>query len=141
MASFIKSTLRKDEEIRYEGKISWLSMLTGIFFGVIFLFMGVTAIIGIVLLLRALILYLTTEIAVTSKRVAAKQGFIQRKSIELKLDKVESLKVDQGVLGRLLNYGTITIAGAGINQAGIKGIKDPLRFRSKFLDTQDEFEK
>ena len=59
----------------------------------------------------AFVIYKTTEIAITNKRIIAKFGFISRRTIEINLQKIESIQVDQNVLGRLLDYGTIVIAG------------------------------
>ncbi len=55
----------------------------------------------------------TTEIDVTNRRIVYKRGFIKRHTVEMNMDKVESVDVDQSVLGRLLNYGDITIHGTG----------------------------
>jgi len=87
--------------------------------------------IGIVSLVRAFIARTTTELAVTSKRIIAKYGFFSRKTIELNHSKFESLSVNQGVLGRILNYGNITVSGTGGGKTPIKGIDDPLRFRDE----------
>lgn len=79
----------------------------------------------------------STELAVTDKRVIAKFGFIRRHTIELKHSKVESLQVNQGILGRIFNFGSINIIGSGGTTAPIPYIKDPLTFRSAAL-TQEE---
>ena len=52
-----------------------------------------------------------TEIAITDKRVIYKRGFINRRTVETNMDKVATVDVDQSVLGRLLNYGTVTVKG------------------------------
>ena len=58
-----------------------------------------------------------------------KTGFIQRKSLEILFQKVESVRVDQTVLGRILAYGTIVIKGVGGTQDPFSNIPDPLKFR------------
>jgi membrane protein YdbS with pleckstrin-like domain len=55
----------------------------------------------------------TTEIAVTDKRIIYKTGFINRHTKEMNMDKVASVDVDQTVLGRLLDYGSVEILGTG----------------------------
>jgi membrane protein YdbS with pleckstrin-like domain len=55
----------------------------------------------------------TTETDVTNMRVVHKTGFIKRRTFEMNLDKVESVDVNQSILGRLMNYGDITIQGVG----------------------------
>ena len=46
----------------------------------------------------------------------------------------ESLRVEQGFWGRILNFGTIFISGAGSAVAPIPSIADPLLFRRKFTE-------
>jgi uncharacterized membrane protein YdbT with pleckstrin-like domain len=88
-------------------------------------------------LLRALLIRMTTELAVTSKRVIAKFGLIRRQSIELNLSKVESFQVEQGLLGRMLGYGTITVNGTGGMRMPIKKIDQPFEFRRNAVATVD----
>ncbi|WP_322798214.1 PH domain-containing protein [Thermoflexus sp.] len=80
---------------------------------------------------QALVYILTTEFAVTNRRIIAKQGFIRRHTLEMMLDKVESVSVDQGILGRLLNFGTITVIGTGGTRQSFRAIAAPLRMRQK----------
>jgi uncharacterized membrane protein YdbT with pleckstrin-like domain len=89
------------------------------------------------LLLKIAIEYKTTEIAITNKRIIAKFGLIERKTIELNLLKVESIQVEQGVIGRLFNYGTIIISGGGNPLAPIAKISNPLMFRNRFVEATD----
>ena len=61
-------------------------------------------------------------------------GFIRRSTVEINLEKVEALRVEQSFMGRILNYGTIFISGAGTSVAPMKDIADPLVFRRKFME-------
>ncbi len=72
----------------------------------------------------------TTETDVTNMRVVHKTGFIKRRTFEMALDKIESVDVDQSILGRLLNYGNVTINGVGEGRETIRTIASPLAFRS-----------
>lgn len=135
MASYVESTLINDEKVIYTGKISLWSLLPLFIIGLIFLpFAGI----GLIFWLIAIIRYMTTELAFTNKRVIAKFGFISRQTIELNLTKVESLQVNQGILGRIFNYGTLVISGAGNPQAPIPGISNPMTFRRSFMEFQDQ---
>ena len=82
----------------------------------------------------------STEIAVTSKRVIAKFGFIRRSTIEMNHSKVESFHVDQSVAGRILGYGTLSISGTGGGITPIPGIGDPLGFRRKAMEAIDAYQ-
>ena len=134
MASYVQNTLIGDEKVIYEGKISIWSLFPYVIVGLIFLpFFGL----GMIFWLIALIRYITTELAFTNKRVVAKFGFISRRTVEMNIAKVESLQVNQGLLGRIFNYGTLVVSGAGNPQAPIPGISNPMSFRRSFAEYQD----
>jgi uncharacterized membrane protein YdbT with pleckstrin-like domain len=73
---------------------------------------------------------LTTETDVTNRRVVHKTGFIKRRTFEMALDKVESVDVNQSIMGRILNYGDVTIMGVGEGRETIQTIAEPLAFRN-----------
>ncbi len=73
--------------------------------------------------------YLSSEFAITDKRVVIKVGFINRKTLEMVLTKVETIRVDQSILGRVLNYGTIVVTGTGGTNEPFTSIANPLEFR------------
>jgi len=73
--------------------------------------------------------YLTSEFAVTDKRVLARIGILQRQSLETLLSKIEAIGVEQGLAGRLLGFGTITITGTGGTREMLERIAAPLEFR------------
>jgi len=72
----------------------------------------------------------TTETDVTNLRVVHKTGFIKRQTFEMSLDKVESVDVNQSILGRILNYGNVSIFGVGEGGKTIDTIASPLEFRN-----------
>lgn len=71
----------------------------------------------------------TSEFAVTNKRVIVKVGLIRRETEEMLLAKVEQLKVDQSIPGRLLNYGTIMLHGTGGGGAAFSRVAHPIELR------------
>ncbi|MBW8903530.1 MAG: PH domain-containing protein, partial [Bradyrhizobium sp.] len=79
---------------------------------------------------KALFHLWTTETDVTNLRVVHKTGFIKRRTFEMSLDKVESVDVNQTILGRILNYGDVTILGVGEGKETISTIASPLIFRN-----------
>ena len=85
--------------------------------------------IGLLLAIGPAIRYVSSEFAVTDKRVLGKVGFIERESDETLLSKIEAIAVDQGVIGRMLGFGTLTITGTGGTQEAFSGIAEPLEFR------------
>jgi uncharacterized membrane protein YdbT with pleckstrin-like domain len=70
----------------------------------------------------------TTEIAVTDRRVI-KRGFIRRAIMEMNLQKIESVDVNQSVIGRIFDYGTVTIRGVGSSYEPLRLIDAPLKLR------------
>jgi uncharacterized membrane protein YdbT with pleckstrin-like domain len=72
----------------------------------------------------------TTEIDVTDRRIVYKCGFIKRHTVEMNMDKVESVDVDQSIFGRLLNYGDVTIHGTGEGWEPLRNIGAPLKLRN-----------
>jgi len=63
------------------------------------------------------------------------QGFIQRRSVEVNMDKIESVDVDQSVVGRLLNYGNVTIHGTGTTLEPLRNVDRPIEFRNEITAT------
>ncbi|HKO09599.1 MAG TPA: PH domain-containing protein [Alphaproteobacteria bacterium] len=85
---------------------------------------------GLVSLASAWFRRWTTEIAVTDRRVIYKRGFIRRHTIEMNMDKIESVDVDQTILGRILGYGTVTVRGTGAGLEPLQRIDSPLELRN-----------
>ena len=74
--------------------------------------------------------YASSELVITDLRVLIKTGLVQRQTIEMFISKVESVAVDQGVLGRLFDYGTVAIRGTGGHEERFEAIARPLAFRN-----------
>ena len=74
---------------------------------------------------------MSSEFAVTNKRVIVKVGWIQRRSIETLLTKIEAIEVFQEIWGRIFNYGTIIVIGTGGTKEPVERIAAPLEFRRK----------
>ncbi len=83
----------------------------------------------VVSFIRAFIERKTTEIAVTDQRVIYKRGLVSRDVKEIHFNKIESVNLTQSVLGRLLDFGTVSVQGTGVNAADIARVARPLRFR------------
>lgn len=91
----------------------------------------VCALLGLGLAFSAWFRRWTTEIDVTDRRIVYKRGFVRRHTVEMNMDKVESVDVDQSILGRMLNYGDITIRGTGVGIEPLQNIDAPLDFRNQ----------
>src|SRR5262244_599263 len=107
------------ERVVYRAKLHWI------------VFIHLKAL--LTLFIAPLIQRATSEFAVTNRRLIIKLGLISRRTVELNLSRVESIEVHQGVLGRLLDYGTISVNGTGGTIESFNAIAHPLEFRRAVL--------
>lgn len=148
--SFIEDNLISDEEILYKAEVSWFVYLNAlgwlamaIVFYVVFRFeLAITSsailIFSLFIVLIALVRFgeafthqYFTEIGITSKRMVAKFGFIARETMEIPLNRIESVTIDQSVVERMTCCGTVAVHGTGQTLAPVKFIDDPIRFRNE----------
>lgn len=79
--------------------------------------------------LQVFVRLMTTELAVTDRRVIGKTGWISKKTIEILLTKVESMQVRQGVFGSMFGYGVLQVTGTGGSTTHFPYIKNPAAVR------------
>jgi len=140
--SYIEENIAANEQIIKKGSIHRIIYVLPLIY-LAYTAVAITSLsfwhfLGLLWLLNSFIVVKTTEFAVTNKKVIAKRGLIARKTVEVNLPKVESLSVDQSILGRLFNYGTVTIRGTGGVNADFRLIADPLALRKV---VNEEYEK
>lgn len=151
--SYVNKTLQPGETVIYQTRLHWIVFLPSFFVFiaglVAVIFSGhageempirLTATVGYALMIFSLllaikmwILYISTEMAITNRRIITKVGFIWRRTVEMERQKVESVSVDQSILGRILDYGTIVVRGTGSTWEPMTSIDSPLEFRNKLL--------
>ena len=88
---------------------------------------------GIVLLAAlwwAFSIYGGRQYVVTTNRLIFKRGIINRNSHELLLKKCEGVQVDQSILGRMLDYGTVNVTTGEVSNS-YNYISHPLKFTTK----------
>nr|WP_314217812.1 PH domain-containing protein [uncultured Campylobacter sp.] len=88
----------------------------------------------ILALLKGLIVFKTNKLAITNQRIIGKAGFVSRDTVELKYEKIESLSVAQGVLGRIFGCGTIVVRGTGGTAVSFQFIANPVAFKNKAME-------
>jgi uncharacterized membrane protein YdbT with pleckstrin-like domain len=133
MGSYVDDVLISGERVMYRARISKWSLWPLILLGALLLIVGI----GLLFWLWAWIVYTTTELAITNKRVIAKTGLIQRRTVEMFLEKIESIQVDQSILGRVFDFGSVVISGTGVHSAPFRNISDPLSLRRNFMMAAD----
>lgn len=132
MSSYIKKSLCDGEIVIKKAKVSLFSELPCFITGTL-LFLLLKPL-GIAIIILGAIRIMTTEIALTNHRIISKRGLIKRNTIELDLNRVESIRVEQGMIERMLNYGSLFIIGTGGTRTPILYIDRPLAFRKAIND-------
>jgi uncharacterized membrane protein YdbT with pleckstrin-like domain len=93
--------------------------------------------IGVIAAISGFLRRSATEMAVTNRRVIIKTGILSRKTCEVLLSKVESFHVEEGLLGRILGYGSVLVRGTGGTPEPFHRIAHPLELRRQ-VDNQTE---
>jgi uncharacterized membrane protein YdbT with pleckstrin-like domain len=143
--SYINSILEPGEQIRYEARVSRTTYAPALLLaicGVAAAWFGaalgpMTWFVAAAFFLLAILVFLpawfrrwTTEIAVTDRRIILKRGLIRRHTVEMNMQKVESVDIDQTLVGRIFDYGNITIRGTGSTFERLDRIDAPLKLRT-----------
>jgi uncharacterized membrane protein YdbT with pleckstrin-like domain len=148
--SFIENNLIPGEKIVYRAIVAWYIyietflwlVITGVLvvFGSVGLninhrFLSIIAGVMLVIVVRsfltAFIHQYSTEMAITDRRIIAKFGLIRRDVIELPLERVESVFIDQSILERIMDAGSVAVRGTGVAMAPVRFIDKPVEFRNK----------
>lgn len=137
--SYVEENLMKGEQVVYQTSLHWLIYSWPIALAIVGLFMLLgDAAVGLTILVLAGLfgaaVYITAhnaEFAVTNKRVIMKTGWLNRRSLELLLSKIESIAVEQGLSGKLWGYGTIVLSGTGGSHEPFRSIAGPFEFRKR----------
>lgn len=95
-------------------------------------------IIGLSIVLARSFVLATARFTVTNRKVILKTGALKRRYFELPLDRVEAITVSQSVLARLLNYGTVVIAGTGSTREAVDCLARPDEFRRHVMEQSDQ---
>jgi uncharacterized membrane protein YdbT with pleckstrin-like domain len=137
---YVEKVLQPDEVVKFHGKVSWAVYLRYLFiYSIISMIIiagnGPNSIAPTLVILSSIFLIpwakrYATEIAVTNRRIIFKTGLISYRTIEMNMDKIEGVNVEQSLVGRLLNYGTVVVRGIGAGREPLKCIDDPFELRN-----------
>jgi uncharacterized membrane protein YdbT with pleckstrin-like domain len=147
--AYVNSVLQPGETIKAIGRLHWINYLKALLLAAVAaacLLYGQQEVspvgrsatyVGWLLLALAVVLLLgawftrqMTELSVTNHRVIYKTGFIRRHTVEMNMDKVETVNVDQSILGRILGYGTIHVLGTGQGIESLSRMASPIDVRN-----------
>lgn len=124
--SYLAKRLAPGESIVLAGRFHWLQY---VYAWAILLLLGIV-LVGVAIWAREMFRLSTTEFVVTNRRVILKQGFFTVQIDEITLNSIEGAHIDQSVVGRLFNYGRLTIRGSGDTHLMFPTMADPSVFRS-----------
>lgn len=113
MGAYVNKNLISGEEIVYEAKNHWIKLFTVNFLAYL---LG------------------SNEYVITNKRVVAKEGIISRRVVEMNLSKIESINVDQGILGRILGFGSFMMIGTGGTRENFELVENPVKIKRVFQE-------
>jgi uncharacterized membrane protein YdbT with pleckstrin-like domain len=148
--SYVEGVLQPGEQVRHISSIHWIVFWPGVavallavaaywfgdtrFLPTAWLYTAYAlALVAVFLLVQKWYQRWITEIAVTNRRVIYKRGFVRRETNEMNMDKVESVQVDQSVLGRMFDFGTVKILGTGEGFEALRTIAGPIKLRNSII--------
>jgi uncharacterized membrane protein YdbT with pleckstrin-like domain len=118
MGNYVQDNLNKGEKLVYETSLHWI------------IFMSLRSL--LTLFIAPAIEMSTSEFALTNKRLIIKIGLISRRTLEINLQRLESINIDQGVFGRMMGYGTVIVIGTGGTRMVYDNVANPAEFRRQY---------
>lgn len=139
MHANIRPLLRGDERLIHVARISagiyWKGVAVLILAGLMFLNPFLYNL-GIFFIIVALIIlanaYLTRYyllLALTDRQVLLRRGILTLDTVQLRLNRIESVELEWPPMGRLLGYSVVVLTGTGSRIAAIPFVADGPRFR------------
>ena len=149
--SYVDSNLLDGETVKFHTRLHWRLYVPPVLLTLLVLVPGsvalftyragawsvLPAVLGVVLVLVAHARRMSSEFAVTNKRVVLKLGLVTTRSLELLLTKVEGIAVNQGPGGKLWGYGDIVVTGSGGTKEAFSGIQRPFELRRAIQEATD----
>ena len=156
--SYVERVLQPGEQVRHISSIHWILYWPGVavaLLAVAAYWFGETrwlprawqytayalALVAVVLLVKEWLQWWITEIAVTNRRVIYKRGLIRLQTNEMNMDKVESVQVNQSILGRMFDFGTVRILGTGEGFEALQTIAGPIKLRNSTSPAREVYKR
>lgn len=138
MGRFVASSITDNERIVADARPHWFMFLPPAIHSFIGLLMSgytkIYLVAALVWLGFRILIYFTTELTLTNRRICTKFGIIRRISSDIDLKKVEGINYRQGIFGRIFNYGYVTVRGTGSGEVAVKFISKPRQFKKAVDD-------
>jgi uncharacterized membrane protein YdbT with pleckstrin-like domain len=166
--NYLISLLGEGEQILLVARQHWFTLVSAILLEIVLILIGIAAVaVGLVFspaipfllipllivgalfiivplftMVRDLLIWWNKQYVVTNRRVMQLSGIINKNVIDSSLEKVNDIKMEQSVFGRLFGYGDIEILTAselGVNL--FRRIGDPIRFKTALLNAKAKLER
>ena len=165
--SYADSLLTDGENVVLRGHQHWLSLLSRsrvglllwaiailLFFAIIFFHVGpgllrdlpswaalILLLVGLVLLIYRFWQWRTQEYIVTNRRLLKVGGILNKHSADSELEKINDAILEQPMLGRMLNYGDLTILTAAEEAVDrYHMLNNPIQFKKTMLNEKHTLE-
>jgi uncharacterized membrane protein YdbT with pleckstrin-like domain len=126
--TYIDESLSTGEEVVALFRLHWFSKLPMVLWIVLAIpSLGLTLFLALYEYLRLRFM----EQGVTNKRVILKTGIVSRRTEEMKLSSIETVEIDQGIVGRMFGFGTVKVTGRGISDVVFARIDDPMAVKRR----------
>ena len=149
LGSYVEKSLAPGEEIKYSASVSLWRYWARFFIGGFLIVSGISAftaarnagapvrvlslsvlVLGLIVFCWPFLVRKSTELVVTNKRLIVKRGLVSTHSIEIRFEKIETVRVNQGLIGKVFKYGDILVTGTGSTFDPIPAISHPVEFRT-----------
>ncbi len=143
MGKYVENNLSKDEKIINKAKVSGLAIIPRlilfaynlIFFIVILsgptkdatIFFSVLITLSLLILIIRIAFLSSLELAITNKRIIGKKGVLRTITLDARLEKVDSIRVKQYLLGKIFKYSTKCI------------VTDSSKIKFRFIKNAEKF--
>lgn len=137
------------EEIIYQARLHWILLVWPILFLLVDLFIGVqfplfwlpALLFGGVICIWFIVtwsMYYFSTLTVVDKHLILRTGVFVRQTIDIPLNKIESIDIRQPFFGMILGYGTLTITGTGGTHELVNYLQRPLTCRRYIEQTMNK---
>lgn len=82
----------------------------------------------------SILLYVSSSLQITKNFITVQTGILVRKTLNVSRTQLESIDVNQSILGTICNYGSFSVQGTGGTQAFFSPMASPLTCR-RFIET------
>lgn len=134
--SYVDGILQRDEKVVEKAKVSKLVLVGAWIKGILLMWL---LFIPTIKAIKLTIAVSKIELALTTQRLVGKVGIVARQVMDAKLDKVQTIKIEETFWGRIFGYATVVVTTAGSDYL-FRAIAHADDFKKKVMNQIDEYE-